>query len=101
MDHIGIMWDSLALVHHRLGDLDEAQTCYQRAIDACRAEGDTTQAALCSMRLGDALHDRGDHGTARASWREALAVLEAARRPEAALVRERLGAIPRQRSGVV
>jgi tetratricopeptide (TPR) repeat protein len=101
MDHIGIMWDSLALVHHRLGDLDEAQTCYQRAIDACLAEGDTTQAALCSMRLGDALHDRGDHGTARASWREALAVLEAARRPEAALVRERLGAIPRQRSGVV
>lgn len=100
-DYIGIMWDSLALVHHRLGDLDEAQTYYQRAIAACLAEGDRTQAALSSMRLGDVLRDRGEHGTARASWREALAVFEAARRPEAALARERLGAIPRQRSGAV
>ncbi|WP_370367912.1 BTAD domain-containing putative transcriptional regulator [Catenulispora sp. GP43] len=100
LDHIGMLWDSLALVHHRLGDLDEAQTCYHRAIEACLAEGDTTQAALSSMRLGDALRDRGDHATARRNWREALAVFEAARRPEAALVRERLAAIPRQRAGV-
>ena len=100
LDHIGMLWDSLALVHHRLGDLDEARTCYRRAIAACLAEGDTTQAALSSMRLGDALRDRGDHAGARENWREALAVFEAARRPEAALVRERLSAIPRQRSGV-
>jgi len=99
-DHIGVLWDSLALVHHRLGDLDEARDCYRRAIDACRAEGDTTQAALCAMRLGDALRDGGEHGAARVAWREALAVLEAARRAEAGEVRERLAVIPRQRAGV-
>jgi tetratricopeptide (TPR) repeat protein len=99
-DHIGVLWDSLALVHHRLGDLDEARACYRRAIDACRAEGDTTQAALCAMRLGDALHDGGEHGAARAAWREALAVLEAARRAEAEEVRERLAVVPRQRAVV-
>ncbi|MEZ0112212.1 DNA-binding SARP family transcriptional activator [Catenulispora sp. EB89] len=98
LDHIGMLWDSLALVHHRLGELDEALACYRRAIDACLGEGDRTQAALSSMRLGDALRDRGDHGAARATWREALAVFEAARRPEAEMVRERLGGIPRQRS---
>jgi tetratricopeptide (TPR) repeat protein len=100
-DHIGVLWDSLALVHHRLGDLDEARVCYRRAIDACRAEGDTTQAALSSMRLGDALRDTGDHATARATWRDALAVLDAHRRPEAEAVRKRLATIPRQRSTAV
>lgn len=96
-DHVGVLWDSLAFVHHRLGELDDAQCCYRRAIEACSAEGDTAQAALSSMRLGDALRDRGDHQEARATWREALAVLEAARRPEAEMVRERLAVIPRQR----
>ena len=98
-DHIGVFWDSLALVHHRLGDLDEAQACYHRAIDACRAEGDRTQAALSSMRLGDVLRDRGDSPAARTTWREALTVLEAARRPEAEMVRERLAGVVRERAG--
>lgn len=96
-DHVGVLWDSLGFVHHRLGELDDAQRCYGRAIEACLAEGDTAQAALSSMRLGDTLRDRGEHGTARTTWREALAVLEAARRPEAEMVRERLAVIPRQR----
>jgi DNA-binding SARP family transcriptional activator/tetratricopeptide (TPR) repeat protein len=96
-DHLGVLWDSLGLIHHRLGDLDEAQCCYRRAIEACLAEGDTSQAALSSMRLGDTLRDKGDHCAARVTWRDALAVLEAARRPEAETVRERLAAIPRQR----
>ena len=98
-EHIGVLWDSLGYIHHRLGDLEESVSCYRRALEACLAEGDDNQRALAAMRLGDVLNDLGDHPAARASWREALTAFEELRRPEADLVRQRLGAIPRQRAG--
>lgn len=98
-EHIGVLWDSLGYIHHRMGDLEESVSCYRRAVDACVAEGDDNQMALAAMRLGDVLNDLGDTGAARVSWGEALSAFEELRRPEAELVRQRLGAIPRQRAG--
>ncbi|NUP53473.1 MAG: hypothetical protein HOW97_40055 [Catenulispora sp.] len=98
-EHIGVLWDSLGYIHHRMGDLEESVSCYRRAVDACVAEGDDNQMALAAMRLGDVLNDLGDTTAARVSWGEALSAFEELRRPEAELVRQRLGAIPRQRAG--
>ncbi|NUR58499.1 MAG: tetratricopeptide repeat protein [Catenulispora sp.] len=98
-EHIGVLWDSLGYIHHRLGDLEESVSCYRRAIEACVAEGDDNQKALAAMRLGDVLNDLGDSTAAGASWHEALDAFEDLRRPEADLVRQRLGSIPRQRAG--
>lgn len=110
--HIGHVWDSLGMILRRLGDLGESVSCYRTAVAAFEDAGNTYQAALARMRLGDVLAQQAREtavaadtadGAGRAgkagrpgsraaelAWDAALAVFEELRVPEAAQVRARL-----------
>jgi hypothetical protein len=84
--------DSLGYAYHlRLGSHREAAVCLSGAQDLFLALGDRYNRAVTLVHLGDAQRGNGRAADAQQTWRQALAILEDIRHPEAAEVRERLG----------
>jgi DNA-binding SARP family transcriptional activator/tetratricopeptide (TPR) repeat protein len=89
---MGITWDTLGRAHHRLGDPHEAITCLRRALELLESPdaADPVNAAKAHTALGDAQLGIGDTAAARASWTQALRILEDLRHPAADEPRTRL-----------
>lgn len=83
--------DSLGYIHHRMGDLERADACYRQALRLCRDLGERYHEAVVLDHLGDNQLARAEPAAAAASWRTALAILEALEHPSAAEVRAKLG----------
>ena len=86
----GSVWDSLGYVEHRMGNLREATSCYQRAAGIARESGDRRNEGARFARLGDAYRDAGDLRNARDAWQQALDILDDLQRPDAGKVRLKL-----------
>jgi len=70
------VYGGLALTHHRLGDLEQAEIYYRLARDANEALGDRTSVAWCHNSIG-LLHTlRGNYRVALLRNREALEIYE-------------------------
>jgi DNA-binding SARP family transcriptional activator/tetratricopeptide (TPR) repeat protein/DNA-binding XRE family transcriptional regulator len=82
--------DTLGYAHALKGDHAEAVACYRRALTACRELAIYYQAVTLN-HLGDALQAAGEPESARAAWRESLAIFDQLRHPDAAGVRPKLG----------
>ncbi|MEV0136807.1 tetratricopeptide repeat protein [Dactylosporangium sp. NPDC050688] len=83
-------WHSFGYSHHRLGDYHQALTCYHQALGRFRQAGDDHLAGLILTDLGDAHSCLGETAAADEAWREALALLDNVRHPDAEKVRARL-----------
>ena len=70
------MLDNLALVEKRMGHYDESLRLSLQSLVAHRRLRDVAGEALCLNNLGALHHDRGEHATAAAHLREALALCE-------------------------
>ncbi|MFJ8057390.1 BTAD domain-containing putative transcriptional regulator [Streptomyces sp. NPDC096142] len=86
----GLTWDTLAYVHHRLGRLRRARTCYERAIRLFHRSGDRYNEAGSLDRIGDVHEAAGDHGAAREARERALHILTVIDPPWAAEIRAKL-----------
>jgi tetratricopeptide (TPR) repeat protein/transcriptional regulator with XRE-family HTH domain len=86
----GGAWDSLGNAEHHLGNLAEADACYQRALTLYREAGERFFEAETLTHLGDTRHAAGELAQARHAWRQALAILEDIQHPDAAQVRAKL-----------
>jgi tetratricopeptide (TPR) repeat protein len=69
-------WDSLGYLYHRRAEYAEAATCYQRALERYRQLGARQYEADTMAKLGETQRVAGGRDAARASWREALALLD-------------------------
>src|SRR2546430_2779576 len=69
------VWDSLGLIHHRLGHHARAIACYHEAIGRFRANGHRYLEAGTLDKLGDVRADAGDRAAARSAWQRALRIL--------------------------
>ena len=83
-------WDTLGYAEHGLGRHDRAAECYRRSHELFTVAGDRYGQAFALAHLGDVLADVDDTDAARASWTDALAVLDDLGHPEAAEVRAKL-----------
>jgi tetratricopeptide (TPR) repeat protein len=83
--------DSVAFVHHQVGEARQAMSCYQAAVEICQELGDRYHEASAMCSLGDAAQSLGDGDAARQAWTHALWVLDELGHPGAAGVRDRLG----------
>ncbi|NBM18493.1 tetratricopeptide repeat protein, partial [Streptomyces sp. GC420] len=83
-------WDSIGYAHHRLGQYGEAVTAYQNALAAYRTIDVAYGEADTLGRLGDTYLSTGRPERARATWTEALAILERLGHADAGSVRARL-----------
>jgi tetratricopeptide (TPR) repeat protein len=88
--------DSVAYIHHRLGDRHQAIACYQQTRDLYREVGESEGEAEALTHLGDIHHDSGDVDAARDAWRQALDILSRLGHPGAEEVRVKL--TPTERS---
>jgi tetratricopeptide (TPR) repeat protein len=80
-------WRTLGEVYHRLGRYPEASSCYRRAVDLCHSLGDRYYEADALRLLGRTRYAAGEVDWARASWGEALTILEHLAHPAAVAVR--------------
>ena len=80
-------WDSLGHIHHKLGDDGESIACYQHSVDRYRDLGDRYHEAVGLARLAGVLAAAGDPDAAGAARRQALAILDDLRHPQADVVR--------------
>jgi tetratricopeptide (TPR) repeat protein/transcriptional regulator with XRE-family HTH domain len=85
-----LTWDSLGLAHHHLGRHARAVECYRTAVEMHGESGSEHYAADSQVHLGDVYAAAGDPESARAVWRDALAMLRRLGAPGASAVRERL-----------
>jgi DNA-binding SARP family transcriptional activator len=86
----GYAWDSLGYAEHHLGNFAEAAACYQRALRLHQESGDRFNEADTLSHLGDTCQAAGELGQARDAWRQAIAILEQLRHPDAERVRAKL-----------
>jgi DNA-binding SARP family transcriptional activator/tetratricopeptide (TPR) repeat protein len=86
------VWDSLGYAHHRLGENAEAVFCYRQSVALFRELDDHFNQADKLVHLGNALDADHRPEPARKAWREALAVFDELRHPNAGLVRAKLEA---------
>ena len=84
-------WDSLGQASHQLAQYDEAAASYDRALSIFRELGQRYREAEALDHLGDTRQASGDRPGARHAWQQALGILEDLHRPDAALVRAKLG----------
>ncbi|MDX6390303.1 MAG: hypothetical protein QOJ73_1366 [Streptosporangiaceae bacterium] len=84
-------WHSLGHAHHHLGQHDEAAASYDRALGIFRELGQRYREAEALDHLGDTRHASGDRPGARHAWQQALRILEDLQRPDADLLRAKLG----------
>jgi DNA-binding SARP family transcriptional activator/tetratricopeptide (TPR) repeat protein len=82
--------DTIGYIHRQLGRHADAVACLREGADLYRAVGDRWNEADVLRHLGDAHDAAGDPGAARAAWRNALAIFEELRHPDADGVRARL-----------
>jgi tetratricopeptide (TPR) repeat protein/DNA-binding XRE family transcriptional regulator len=82
--------DSLGYAYLGLGRYREAEVCCRSAEELFLALGDRYNRAVTLIHLGDAHRGNGHVADARAAWRQALAIMDDLRHPEAATVRARL-----------
>ncbi|MDN3242944.1 tetratricopeptide repeat protein [Glycomyces tritici] len=87
------VWDSLGLVHHRLGDFEQARFHYQRALDRHRELRERLNEGETLAALGDLHRSAGDPDAARAAWREASVILADLEHVSAAEVQGKLAAL--------
>ncbi|MFI6128560.1 hypothetical protein [Micromonospora sp. NPDC051141] len=83
-------WDSLGLIHDRLGHHRRAARCYGRALTLYQRIGDRYDEADTLTRLGDCRHSAGDRAGALRTWRRALVILDGLGHSDVDRVRERL-----------
>ena len=86
-------WDSLGYVHHQLGRHADAAECYGRALTMFRAQGNAYFEAGTLRGLGEAQQASGCQAAARQSLRQALALLDQLRHPDADAVRTSLAGL--------
>jgi len=84
------IFNTLGLIHTQLQRHGKAIDCLVEALARFRKAGDRYTQSTALIRLGDAQHGSGDREGARASWSEALEILESMQHPKAQLVRARL-----------
>ncbi|GAA1694833.1 hypothetical protein GCM10009830_48330 [Glycomyces endophyticus] len=84
------VWDSLGLVHHRLGDFARARGYYRLTLDRNRELRDRIGEGEALACLGDLHRSSGDPDAAREAWRDALAILTDLGHTAAADVRGKL-----------
>jgi hypothetical protein len=82
--------DSLGCAYHHLSNHVQAVTCHTRAIDRFRDHGAPYEEATTLIHLGDVHRDGGDAGAARATWRQALVILDGLNHPDADDLRKKL-----------
>ena len=88
--------DGLGYAHHRLGQHQQAATCYQHALTMFQNVGDRFNEAKTLAHLGDVHHALGRIDAAGDAWRCALAILDGLGHGDADQVRARLSP-PRHR----
>lgn len=84
------VWDSLGLIHLRMGDPHQAADCYRRSVEIYESEGERYFHATALDRVGDALEEAGDTAAAREHRLAALTILDDLQHPEADNVRAKL-----------
>jgi DNA-binding SARP family transcriptional activator len=84
-------WDSLGQANYQVGQHDEAAASYGRALSIIRELGQRYREAETLDHLGDTYQASGDWPSAQRAWQQALGILEDLRRPDASLVRAKLG----------
>lgn len=88
-------WDTLGCAYHRLGRLENAVDCFQRAIQYFRRGEDPYYLAASHIHLGAVLVDRGDPEGARVEWTQAEQQLSELEHDRVAEVRRRLADLDR------
>ena len=83
-------WDTLGLVHHRVGQHSEAVRCYAAAIEIYQQSGDRYYEAATLMRLGDAHRAADQRDQASHAWQRSLLILIELDHPVAEQVADRL-----------
>jgi tetratricopeptide (TPR) repeat protein/DNA-binding XRE family transcriptional regulator len=86
-------WDTLGVVHQRLGDHASAVTCFLNAITLDREMGNRYDLAMVLLHLGDTYALTGDGDGARAAWEESVLILEVLHHPATGEVRSRLSSL--------
>ncbi|HZC61460.1 MAG TPA: tetratricopeptide repeat protein [Streptosporangiaceae bacterium] len=84
-------WDSLGLIHHGLGDHQQAIACYQRSVDLWRELADRFNEADTLDSLGDVQHSAGDDEAANRTWARALRIFDEIGHPDGDRIRAKLG----------
>ncbi len=85
------VWDNLGYAEHHLGNLTQAAAYYQRSLALFRETGNRLHQAVILDHLGDNSRAAGDLGEARNAWQLALDIFDDLHRPDAELVRAKLG----------
>ncbi|MEV6232643.1 tetratricopeptide repeat protein [Saccharopolyspora shandongensis] len=86
----GYALTNLGTAYLRAGNIDEAAQTYRQAVEHRRAIGHRLGEATSLKKLGEALHERGDHEGTREAWEAALEILEELGHPDAENVRTHL-----------
>jgi adenylate cyclase len=73
--------------HESVGDYPSAATAAARALDRCRADGDTLGQARCLAQLGLIARRQGDYGGARGWYEQALLLSDADTLPSGEIAR--------------
>ena len=83
-------WDSLGYCHRQLGDYPAALSCATRAVELTGLIGDRYHQADALTSLGDTHEAAGDLPSARATWQQALQILDDLHHPDAPALRRKL-----------
>jgi DNA-binding SARP family transcriptional activator len=86
--------DSLGYTYSRMSDHQRAADCYRQATEIYREIGDRYHEAGSYLGLGDAQREAVGPAAARASWQQALDILESIPHEDASQARDRLGSLP-------
>jgi tetratricopeptide (TPR) repeat protein len=87
----------LGYAFHHLGHHAQAATCYRRAIDQYREDGERYWEAMSLRNLGDLHCAAGDPHAAADAYRQALTIFTDLEDPDADAVRTKLTVITRRR----
>ena len=82
--------DSMGLAYHYLGRHDEAIASYRQALSIQHSMGETWLTAFPLDHLGDTYLATGDRDAARASWEQAVSVIDYAQLPGADEIRQKV-----------
>jgi tetratricopeptide (TPR) repeat protein len=77
-----------------MSDHQRAADCYRQATEIYREIGDRYHEAGSYLGLGDAQREAVGPAAARASWQQALDILESIPHEDASQARDRLGSLP-------
>lgn len=83
-------WDTLGGINQQLGNLADAAVCLEHARSLFHILGDRVHEATALTQLGDIHHVARNDRAAREAWRQALAILDELRHPDARQVRAKL-----------